>query len=266
LVTRRLQLIAILVAERNRLAQSPAAILQSIDTIIEALTKELDRIGCDMAGHVQANFADLSALLDSVRGVGKTTISTLICEVPELGRLSRREISALIGVAPVTPARREQIDFTDKLYAGPARLVAPAGSALQPTADSLRGHRVGVQQGSVQESYARAEWAPKGVTIVSYQSPDQIYEDLSTGRLDALFQTAVQADLGFLRTPHGKSFAFAGAEVKDKRAAGEGVAIGARKGDTQLTAKINKAIESIRKNGTYDRLEHKYFNFDIYGD
>lgn len=101
LVTRRRQLIAILVAERNRLAQSPAAIRQSIDTIIEALTKELDRIGCDMAGHVQANFADLSALLDSVKGVGKTTISTLICEVPELGRLSRREISALIGVAPI---------------------------------------------------------------------------------------------------------------------------------------------------------------------
>jgi transposase len=101
LVTRRRQLIAMLVAERNRLAQSPAAIRQSIDTIIEALTKELDRIGSDMAGHVQANFADLSALLDSVKGVGKTTISTLIREVPELGRLSRREIGALIDVAPI---------------------------------------------------------------------------------------------------------------------------------------------------------------------
>jgi transposase len=101
LVSRRRQLIATLVAERNRLTQSPAAIRQSIDTIIEALTKELDRIACDLAGHVQANFADLSALLDSVKGVGKTTISTLICEVPDLDRLSRREISALIGVAPV---------------------------------------------------------------------------------------------------------------------------------------------------------------------
>lgn len=94
LVTRRRQLIAMLVAERNRLVQSPAAIPQSIVTIIEALTTELDRIGSDMAGHVQANFADLSALLDSVTGVGKTTISTLICEVPELSRLSRREIGA----------------------------------------------------------------------------------------------------------------------------------------------------------------------------
>jgi transposase len=54
-----------------------------------------------VAGHARANFADLSALLDSVKEVGKTTISTLICEVPALGRLSRREISALIGVAPI---------------------------------------------------------------------------------------------------------------------------------------------------------------------
>uniref|UniRef100_UPI0026C1C30C transposase n=1 Tax=Paraburkholderia rhynchosiae TaxID=487049 RepID=UPI0026C1C30C len=90
-----------LVAELNRLAQSPAATRKSIDTIIEALAKELDRIGSDMTGHVQTNFADLSALLDSVKGVGKTTISTLICEVPELGKLSRRKIGALIGVAPV---------------------------------------------------------------------------------------------------------------------------------------------------------------------
>jgi transposase len=54
-----------------------------------------------MAGHIQSHFADLSALLGSVKGVGKATISTLIAEVPELGKLSRREISALIGVAPI---------------------------------------------------------------------------------------------------------------------------------------------------------------------
>ena len=90
-----------LVAERNRLAQAPGATRKSIDTIIEALTTELERIDSDMAGHIQVHFADLSALLDSVKGVGKTTISTLIAEVPELGKLSRREISALIGVAPI---------------------------------------------------------------------------------------------------------------------------------------------------------------------
>lgn len=101
LVTRRRQLIAMLVAERNRLPQSPVETRKSIDTIIDALTKELERIDSDMSGHVKMHFADLSALLDSVKGVGKTTISTQIAEVPELGKLSRREISALIGLAPI---------------------------------------------------------------------------------------------------------------------------------------------------------------------
>ncbi|WP_373683112.1 ABC transporter substrate-binding protein [Paraburkholderia sp. UYCP14C] len=180
--------------------------------------------------------------------------------------LKARKFDAILSAMTATPARRAQIDFTDKLYGGSARLIAPAGSKLQPSVDSLRGHRIGVQQGAVQESYARAEWAPNGVTIVSYQSPDQIYEDLSTGRLDASFQASVQADLGFLRTPRGKSFAFAGAEVKDPRATGDGIAIGARKGDEQLIAKINQAIDAIRKSGTYDKLAHRYFSFDIYGD
>jgi transposase len=43
----------------------------------------------------------LAALLDSVKGVGKATISTLLAEVPELGKLSGREVSALVGVAPI---------------------------------------------------------------------------------------------------------------------------------------------------------------------
>jgi transposase len=101
LVTRRRQLIVMLGAERNRLAQAHARTRNSIDTIIEALVKELERIDGDMAGHIQSHFADLSTLLRSVKGVGNATISTLIAEVPELGKLSRREISALIGVAPV---------------------------------------------------------------------------------------------------------------------------------------------------------------------
>jgi transposase len=101
LVTRRRQLIAMVVAERNRLALAPDATRDSIDTIVEALRKELERIDDDIAEHTREHFADLSALLDSVKGVGKTTITTLIAEVPELGKLSRREIGALIGVAPI---------------------------------------------------------------------------------------------------------------------------------------------------------------------
>ncbi len=54
-----------------------------------------------MADHISKNFSELSALLSTVKGVGAATVAVLLAEVPELGSLSRREISALIGVAQV---------------------------------------------------------------------------------------------------------------------------------------------------------------------
>lgn len=101
MVIRRRQLIAMLGAERNRLEQSHPNSRKSLNTIIKALTTELARVEDGMAEYIQSKFADLSELLSSAKGVGKTTSSTLIAEVPELGRLSRREISALVGVAPI---------------------------------------------------------------------------------------------------------------------------------------------------------------------
>lgn len=54
-----------------------------------------------MSSYISKNFSELSALLSAVKGVGAATVAVLLAEVPELGTLSRREISALIGVAPV---------------------------------------------------------------------------------------------------------------------------------------------------------------------
>jgi transposase len=101
LVSRRRQLITMLGAERNRLALAHPQTRRSVETIIETLTDELRRVDDDMSGHVRTHFSDLSSLLSSAKGVGSATVATLIAEVPELGQLSRREISALIGVAPV---------------------------------------------------------------------------------------------------------------------------------------------------------------------
>ncbi|CAN5902525.1 hypothetical protein BH20PSE1_BH20PSE1_25750 [soil metagenome] len=100
LVVRRRQLVSMLVAERQRLTTSHRVARQSIETIVKALKKELERTERDMERHISTHHTDLVALLGSVKGIGPTTTSTLIAEVAELGRLSRREISALVGVAP----------------------------------------------------------------------------------------------------------------------------------------------------------------------
>jgi hypothetical protein len=66
-----------------------------------------------MLSLIGEHHAELAALLGEVKGVGKATISTLLAEVPELGELSGREVSALVGVAPIR--RAPDITYTEFL-------------------------------------------------------------------------------------------------------------------------------------------------------
>ncbi|UEP29889.1 MULTISPECIES: ABC transporter substrate-binding protein [unclassified Burkholderia] len=179
--------------------------------------------------------------------------------------LKAKKFDGVLSSMSMTPARAEQIAFSDKLFNTPTRLVSKKGAHLQPTAESLKGKSVGVEQGTIQETYAKAYWAPKGVQIVSYQNQDGVYQDLMAGRLDAALQDAVQADLGFLKTPRGANFEFAGKDIDDPKTLGNGAGIGLRKDDADLKAKIDHAIADIIKDGTYKKLEKKYFAFDVYG-
>lgn len=101
MVVRRRQLITMIVAERNRLYPAHPQSRKSINIIIKALEDELARIDEDMNNHIRSHFKELSERLSSIKGVGTMTAAALLAEVPELGQLSRREISALVGVAPV---------------------------------------------------------------------------------------------------------------------------------------------------------------------
>lgn len=179
--------------------------------------------------------------------------------------LKAKKYDMIVSSLTVTDKRREQIDFSDKVYDAPARMIAKTGSPLLPTVASLKGKRVGVEKGSTQESYAKAYWEPQGVTVVPYQNQDQVYADLIAGRLDGALQDAVQADIGFLKTARGKDFQFAGGDIDDPKTLGNGAGIGLRKEDADLKAKIDKAITDMRKDGTYDKIAKKYFDFDVYG-
>jgi transposase len=102
LMVRRRQLVEMRVAESNRLEQAreKQAVL-SIRGVIKFLDKRLGAIDHDIDGHLDRHFNDQCKLLDSVKGVGPVTILTLTAALPELGRLDRRQISKLVGVAPL---------------------------------------------------------------------------------------------------------------------------------------------------------------------
>lgn len=101
LVTRRRQLLTMMHSERQRLQITPKKLHASIEAIVKAIKAQLDEIEAQMVGHVREHFGELDRLLQSAAGIGPVASATMIAQLPELGRLNRREIAALVGVAPM---------------------------------------------------------------------------------------------------------------------------------------------------------------------
>ena len=102
LLTRRRQLVGMLIAERNRLAHTVAAVRRGIRTHIRWLERQLSAVDRDLDDmiHQSPVWRAKEDLLRSVPGVGPIVSRTLLGELPELGQLNRRRIAALVGVAP----------------------------------------------------------------------------------------------------------------------------------------------------------------------
>jgi transposase len=102
LTRRRRQLSEMLVAENNRLQVAPEAVAERIRAHVEWLREELRRTDGELDEAVEASTAwkENEALLRSVPGVGPVLARTLLAELPELGTLTHKRLSALVGVAP----------------------------------------------------------------------------------------------------------------------------------------------------------------------
>lgn len=104
LVARRRQLIEMMTAERNRRRQlTSRRLIKSIDRLLALLQKELSELDRDVGEGIRGTPAwrERDELLRSVPGVGDIVARTLIADLPELGRLDRKQIAALVGVAPL---------------------------------------------------------------------------------------------------------------------------------------------------------------------
>lgn len=101
LVLRRRQLVQMITSERQRMRVSHAAARPSIERVIEFLKTELGDSDADVAAHVSQHHATLAQALASVPGIGAASVAVLLAQLPELGKLDRRRIAALVGVAPL---------------------------------------------------------------------------------------------------------------------------------------------------------------------
>jgi len=177
--------------------------------------------------------------------------------------LQARKFDAIIASMAITDERRKVVNFTEKYQSTPARLAGKAGARLEATPAGLKGRRLGVQRSTSHDRYLSEFY--KDSEIVRYAKSDDMFLDLAAGRIDAAMADSVAMDIGFLKKPQGKGFAFFGPDFHDPRYFGYGAGIALRKADTDLQARFNAAIRAIRANGVYKKVQDKYFDFDVYG-
>ena len=104
LVQRRRQILDLMNQEQNRIQQTTdQEIRKSIKVILGSLKKQLKTMEKQIETAVQADESNARkvVILNSVKGVGPVTVSTLLAELPQLGQLNRQEIAKLVGVAPI---------------------------------------------------------------------------------------------------------------------------------------------------------------------
>ena len=178
--------------------------------------------------------------------------------------LLAKKYDAIVASMSITEERKQKVDFSKKYYQTPAKFVCKKGAIATFSREAIKGKSVGVQRATIHDKYITDNYG-SDVEIKRYATQDEAYLDIVAGRVDMLLADSVALSDGFLKKPEGKDYEFTGPDLNDPKWFGEGAGIAIRKEDKDLGEQISKAIDTIRANGTYKKIQDKYFDFDVYG-
>ncbi|WP_136684896.1 transporter substrate-binding domain-containing protein [Falsirhodobacter xinxiangensis] len=184
---------------------------------------------------------------------------TSLCEAAELTcewvttdwdsiipNLQSGNYDAIAAGMSITEERKAVIDFTQAYY--PATFSAYAA----PSADADLSGVVAAQVNTIQAAHV----AETDATLLEFATPDEAVAAVRNGEADAVF-----ADNDFLKPVVDESngeFVWAGEQIQ----LGEGIGLGIRKSDTELKAKFDAAIQTVKDDGTLNELLKKWFGAD----
>ncbi|MGO1119385.1 ABC transporter substrate-binding protein [Rhodovibrionaceae bacterium A322] len=184
--------------------------------------------------------------------------------------LQAKKYDAIIASMSITPERAKVVSFTEKYYNTPAKFIKAKSMDLTIPDDKaeankvLAGKSVGVQRATTHENYLTDNF--KDLDIKLYATQDEANLDLTNGRIDLVMADSVALLDGFLTTDEGKDYEFVGPDYNEAQWHGLGAGIAVRQEDTELLDGLNAALKQILADGTYAKINDKYFDFNVYGD
>lgn len=170
-----------------------------------------------------------------------------------LAALKTDKFQAIIGSMAITEERKKEVDFSSPYYESGAQIFVSKDQSTISSADDLKGKKIGVVVSSTFEDIAKTYTDQ----VQTYDSDVTALQDLLVpGRLDAVITDELVGKYAITKN-----------QIPIKAVGSplflDQMAIPVKKGNAELLSKINKALEEIKKDGTYGEISKKYFGEDI---
>ncbi|AZC99575.1 ABC transporter substrate-binding protein [Pseudomonas chlororaphis] len=172
--------------------------------------------------------------------------------------LNAKKFDFLISSMSITDERKQAVDFTDPYYSNKLQFIAPKDKTdFKTDKASLKGKIIGAQRATLAGTWLEDNLGDD-ITIKLYDTQENAFLDLTSGRLDAILADKY-VNYEWLKSEAGKPYEFKGDPVEES----DKIGIAVRKNDP-IREKLNAALKEIVADGTYKKINDKYFPFSIY--
>ena len=167
--------------------------------------------------------------------------------------LKAGKYDAIVAAMSVTPERAKQVAFTDPYFSNALVFLAKKDSSFDPANSSdINAHSIAAQRSTISSQWLENAYPKADMKL--YDTLSNAFLDLGSGRVDAMISDKLPA-LEWLGSASGSNYAIKGDEIDIN----DNFAIAVRPNDEALQAKINKSLANLKSNGTYDKINQKYF-------
>ena len=166
--------------------------------------------------------------------------------------LKAGKYDAIVAAMSVTPERAEQVSFTDPYFSNTLVFLAKKDSSFDPSNSSdIDSHSIAAQRSTISSQWLEDTYPKADMKL--YDTLSNAFLDLGSNRVEAMISDKLPA-IEWLSSPSGSKYVLKGEEIDIN----DNFAIAVRLGDG-LQAKINQSLANLKSNGTYDKINQKYF-------